>query len=118
MATLEELYARVLADDAERAAFAQAAKTPEGLQAFLARQGCDATPEDVADFLKERQSDQGEIADEELGSVAGGCNGQEAVMSIFTVGVLCAGAAIYSSAKDNMTADNGVILCAEGRASD
>ena len=118
MATLDELYARVLADDAECAAFAQAAKTPEGLRAFLEQSGCDATPDELAAFLKGRQSGQGEIADEELDSVAGGCNGQEAVMSIFTVGVLCAGAAIYSSAKDNMTADNGVILCAEGRASD
>ena len=118
MATLDELYTKVLADEAERAAFAQAGATTEGLRAFLADRGCDATPEDVAAFLRGRQSDQGEISDEELDSVAGGCNGQEAVMSVFTVGVLCAGAAIYSSVKDNMTADNGVILCAEGRASD
>lgn len=72
MASLDELYVKVLTDDAERAAFAQATKTPEGMRAFLADRGCDATPEDVAAFLEGRQSDQGEIADEGLDSVAGG----------------------------------------------
>ena len=59
MATLDELYTTVLADEAERAAFAEAAKTPEGLSAFLADRGCDATPEQLAEFLKERQAGQG-----------------------------------------------------------
>ena len=75
MATLDELYKKVLADEAERAAFAEAAKTPEDMRAFLADHGCDAAPEEVATFLEARRSEQGEIADEELDSVAGGCGG-------------------------------------------
>lgn len=77
MATLDELYKKVLADEAEHTAFAEAAKTPEGLHAFLADRGCDATPEDVATFLEARRTEQGEIADEELDSVAGGCGSSE-----------------------------------------
>ena len=75
MATLDELYANILADEAERTAFAEAAKTPEGMAAFLKGHGCEATPGQVAEFLKERQSEQGEVSDAELDSVAGGCAG-------------------------------------------
>ena len=39
MATLEEIYQQVTASDDEKAALAEAAKTPEGLQAFLSERG-------------------------------------------------------------------------------
>lgn len=91
MATIEELYKKVLSDDAEKAAFAEAGKTPEGLAAFLKERDCEATPEEVVDFLKAKQAQQGELADEELDSVAGGCSdtGDKVIISVFGLGVGC-----------------------------
>lgn len=111
MATLDELYTNVLADEAEKAAFAEAAKTPEGLAAFLEAHGCDATPEQVAEFLKARRSEEGEISDAELDSVAGGCNAGEAAHSIISFGISCAAAAIMSAVDGSMRGEDGQILC-------
>ena len=111
MATLDELYSTVLANEAEKAAFAEAAKTAEGLSAFLAERGCAATPEQVTAFLKEKQAAQGEMSDAELESVAGGCNGVEALCSTLTLGVSCAVVAGVSAAYDRPKGDDGEILC-------
>ena len=111
MATLDELYTTVLADEAEKAAFAQAAKTPEGLTAFLEAHGCDAAPDQVAEFLKARQTAQGEMSDEELDSVAGGCDTIEGALSIASFGVGCAAVAIVSASYGDMRGDQGQILC-------
>lgn len=72
MATLEEVYAAVMSSDEERAAFFEASKTAGGLSSFLADKGCEATPEQVAEFVKEKAGGAGELADEELDNVAGG----------------------------------------------
>ena len=98
MATLEEIYRQAIADDGTKAALAEAAKTAEGLQAFLSERGCDASPEEVAAFLKGKATSgaEGELADEELDAVAGGCNGSEAGLSIVTFGFGCAVLAIPS----------------------
>ncbi len=111
MATLDELYTRVLADEAERVSFAEAVKTPEGLSAFLKDHGCEATPEQVAEFLKAQMPDQGEMSDAELDSVAGGCNVWEGVSSAVTVGVACAIMGGMSAALDAPGGDDGQILC-------
>ncbi len=111
MASLDELYNTVLADEDEKAAFAEAAKTPEGLSAFLAERGCNATPEQVGEFLKAKMPDQGEMSDAELDSVAGGCNGTEAALSIVSLGVTCAYLATFSRGMDDMKGDDGQILC-------
>ncbi len=111
MATLDELYTRVLADEAERAAFAEAAKTPEGLSAFLAQRGCDAAPGQVAEFLKAKTADQGEMSDAELDSVAGGCNTMEAVHSTLSFGITCVAFATASWIAGDSKGDDGQILC-------
>lgn len=113
MATLEEIYERALSDEGERTAFVTSAETLEGLTAFLAERGCDATPEQVASFLKEKQAAQGEISDAELEAVSGGCNGAEAFDSVITFGVGCAVEAIYSAATSGSKGIGGRILCAE-----
>ena len=115
MATLEKIYQQVIANDDEKAALAEAAKTPEGLHAFLAERGCDASPEEVAEFLKGKAAAgaEGELADEELGDVAGGCNGTEAAYSIYTVGIGCAVSAIESAIGSGNHGPNGAILCAD-----
>lgn len=112
MATLEEVYQQVLGDDGERAAFVEAAKNGT-VQAFAAERGCHATEQEVADFLKEVSTREGELSEAELEGVAGGCNGKEAYLSVCTVGVGCAIGAIASAASDNMKGPDGRILCAD-----
>ena len=76
MATLEEVYQNALSSGEERVAFAEAAKTEEDLAAFLAARGCEATPGQALEFLKEKVEVAGELADAELDDVAGGgCGG-------------------------------------------
>ncbi len=111
MATLEEIYGTVLANDEERAAFTEAAKTPEGLAAFLQGHGCDATPEQVAEFLKAKQAEQGEMSDTELESVAGGCNAVEGVLSVVSAGISCIAASVASAAMGDMRGDKGQLMC-------
>ncbi len=74
MATLEEIYAKVLSDEGERQALAQAVATQEGAAAFLAERGCDARPEELAAFFQAKASGsaEGELGDAELESAAGG----------------------------------------------
>lgn len=75
--TLEELYGKTLSDDGLKAAFLAALKAGT-LAEFLSAQGCGATVEETAEFLKARQEAEGELADEELDAVAGGgCNAAE-----------------------------------------
>ena len=72
MATLREVYAGVLASDEEKKAFGAALSAPDGLGAFLAERGCDATPEQVEALLKEKAASSAEIDDEQLCAAAGG----------------------------------------------
>ena len=67
MKTLETLYQEVLASDELKKGLAEAAKTPEGLKAWICAQGCEATLEQVQAFLKEKQEKTGELTDDELG---------------------------------------------------
>ena len=110
MATLEEVYQRVLADEGERAAFVEAAKNG-ATQAFLAERGCEASEQQVADFLKDVATREGELSEAELEGVAGGCNPTETAMSLFTAGTVCAYLAITSAAGGQMKGDNGQLLC-------
>lgn len=72
MATLDEIYTKALADEDERKAFAKAAPDAQDLAAYLQERGCDATPEEARAFLDGKLSRTGELAGEELASVAGG----------------------------------------------
>ena len=73
MATLEEIYGKVLSDEGEKQALAQAAASREGTAAFLEQRGCEAAPEEFAAFLKEKTKPaEGELGDAELEGAAGG----------------------------------------------
>ena len=93
MKTLQEIYSEITASDELKAAFLEAAKNGKGLD-FLKEKGCETTAEELTAFLKNRMS--GELSDEELDNVAGGCEdasspySEEALMSIFSLGVICA----------------------------
>lgn len=94
--TIEALYKKIIASDELKSAFVEAVKAQK-LGDFLKAQGCDAADAEVVDFLKSLRSAEGELADDELSAVAGGCNSTEAIYSM-TVVICIAIAAI--SAED------------------
>ena len=94
--TIEALYKEIIASDELKSAFVEAAKAQK-LDEFLKSQGCDAAEAEVIDFIKSLQKAEGELADDELSAVAGGCNSTEAIYSM-TVVICIAFAAI--SAED------------------
>ena len=70
MKTMEALYQEILANEELQKSFAEAVQ--EGSEEdFLKANGCETAKEKPEAFLQEEQ--QGELADEELDSVAGGC---------------------------------------------
>ena len=90
MKTLETLYQEVLASDELKKGLAEAAKTPEGLKAWICAQGCEATLEQVQAFRKEKQEKTGELTDDELESAAGGgCEIQEDYSSVMILDRNC-----------------------------
>ena len=95
MKTLQELYNEITASDELKAAFADAAKGGKAAE-FLKAQGCEATAEELAAFLKGQKS--GELSDEELDNVGGGCDtAAEAAFSVMSGGIGCAARAIVSA---------------------
>lgn len=90
--TIEALYKRIIASDELKSAFIEAVKAQK-LDEFLRSQGCEATGAEVVDFLKSLRKGEGELADDELSAVAGGCNSTEAIYSM-TVVICIAFAAI------------------------
>lgn len=92
--TIEALYKKIIASDELKAAFAEAVKAQK-LDEFLKSQGCDAAGAEIMDFLKSLQKGEGELADDELNSVAGGCNSTEAIYSLTVA--FCIGFAIMSA---------------------
>ena len=110
MKTIQELYSEVLKSEELKKAFSEAVQN-KTVEDFLKAQGCEASMEDVAAFLKEQQAKTGELTDNELDNVAGGCNGTEAEVSILTVGIGCAMTAIQSAIGDDMKGTYGTILC-------
>ena len=71
MATLEEIYAKIVSDDTEKKALAEAFATEEGAAAFLAQRGCEASPVELVALMREKAGAAGELADEDLEGAAG-----------------------------------------------
>lgn len=82
--TIEALYKEIIASDELKSAFAEAVKAQK-LDEFLKSQGCDAAGAEIMDFIKSLRKGEGELADDELNSVAGGCNSTEAIYSMTVV---------------------------------
>ena len=96
-----------------KAAFVAAVKEKK-IAEFLKAQGCEATEAEVTEFLKAKQDAEGEIADEELDAVAGGCNDVEFMISVGTLGAYCLGRAIDSATGNGSAKEHwgeGQILC-------
>ena len=104
MKSIQELYNEVMENQKLKEKFIEAAKAGKQ-EAFLKEQGCDATLEEVAAFLKAKAEEDAPLSVDELENSAGGkCNAEthdEGILSFFTAGVGCAVYAIVSAASDN-----------------
>ena len=99
MKSLQVLYKEIIANEELKKAFLEAAKAGK-TEDFIKTHGCEATTEELAAFLKDQS--RGEISDEELDNVAGGCNSAtqfEAIFSTISVGVVCIALAIDSTSE-------------------
>ena len=114
MKTLEELYGEVMASDELKAQLAEVTDG-EGLAAFAAANGVETTAEDALVFLAGKSSPSRELSADELDAAAGGkeTTGQEAWISVVSVGVGCAVyAAVSAATGDCGTAIEGKgVLC-------
>ena len=73
MKTLQDLYNEIMGNDDLKKEFVGAMKN-DGIKAFLEAQGCDASLEEVDEFLKGKASEKGslKISEDELSKIAGG----------------------------------------------
>ena len=71
--TLEELYAKAIADENLKKEFFDAANKGN-LAEFLAANGCEASAEEAEEFVTAKKNQTGELDDDELDTVAGGCD--------------------------------------------
>ena len=97
MKTLDDLYNSVMKSDELKREFVSL-NTNEALVKWVKDQGVEATSEEVIAFLKEKNSRNGELSEEELDQVAGGksADWMEAYFSVFTAGIACGVTAIVS----------------------
>ena len=90
---------------------AEAAKK-NALTDFLNEQGCEAAAEEFIAAVKDQAT---ELSDEKLATVTGGANLTEALLSVMSVGIGCAVAAIVSVAiDDGAEKTEGRLLCEKG----
>lgn len=76
---------------------------------FLQEVGCEASAEEFIAAVKEPTE---ELSDAELDAVAGGANWIEAIISVATLGAMCAVTAITSALEDNgCEKTEGRLLC-------
>ena len=100
MKTVQELYREIMTSEELKKQAIEAAKAGR-MEAFLKEHGCEATMEEVAQFLKEKSQGDASLSLDELKNAAGGeCNhvtAAETFGSIFFVmGVMCAAETIRS----------------------
>lgn len=102
MKTIQALYNEIMADKELKAQFIEAANAGKE-EEFLKKQGCEATMEEVAAFLKAKEEEDAPLSLDELENSAGGnCNAQtkkEAKWSMLSLGLYCATKAIQSAAE-------------------
>lgn len=94
MKTLQELYDEIIKSDELKKAYAEAVKGDK-LADFIKAQGCDATIDEVKDFLKEKMGADAPLSLDDLKTVAGGtvstvtCPSQTCPPSAFCPSTLC-----------------------------
>lgn len=102
MKTIQELYDEVMASEALKAQCIEAVNAGRQEQ-FLREHGCEATPEEVTAFLKEKAEEDAPLSVGELENAAGGgCKtATEGVVSMISAGLACAAWAIASASMKN-----------------
>lgn len=88
MKSLEQLYKEILSSDELKKALAESVKAGN-IEEFVKAHGVEATKEEIIAFLNEQNTKTGELSDEELENVAGGCNEVAAGISVITLGIMC-----------------------------
>lgn len=109
MRTIEMLINEIKNNEALQKLLAEAAKN-NAIAAFLKEQGVDAT---AAEFIAALKAQAEQMDDEALDAVAGGANGEEAIISILSFGICCIVEAINSSKRKDEDWGDGRILCDE-----
>ena len=89
MKTIEELYKEVLASEELKKEFLSL--KPEEVVGFAAKNGCEASLDEIKAFFEAKKNRNGTLSDEELDQVAGGKNADwiEAIVSVAGVGIGC-----------------------------
>ena len=103
MKTIQVLYDEIMANQELKEKFLEAAKAGKQ-EAFLKEHGCEATMEEVAEFLKAKTDEDAPLSLDELENSAGGAckNTMNNVgMSIISLGIGCTVFAIKSAVKGN-----------------
>ena len=108
MKTIESIINQIKVSEELQKKLAEAAKN-NTVADFLKEQGCEATAEEFIAAVKEHTE---ELSDAELDAVAGGANWIEAIISVATLGAMCAVTAITSALQDNgCEKTEGRLLC-------
>jgi predicted ribosomally synthesized peptide with nif11-like leader len=107
MKMIEVIISEIKASEELQKKLAEAAKN-NALAEFLKEQGCEAT---VEEFIAGVKAQASELSDEELGAVAGGAHWEEALLSVFSIGLGCGIAAMTSAIEGQMTKKDGRLLC-------
>ena len=107
MKTIEAIISEIKTSEELQKKLAKAAKN-NALAEFLKEQGCEATAEE---FIADVKAQAAELSDEELGAVAGGAHWEEALLSVFSIGLGCGIAAMTSAIEGQMTKKDGRLLC-------
>ena len=101
MKTIEEMYNEVLASEELKKEFLSL--KPEEVEGFAAKNGCKAGLDEIKAFFEDKKNQAGALSDEELDQVAGGkgFDADEAITSVFSLGLGCAIMVMVSVAAPN-----------------
>lgn len=105
MKTIQELYSEIMASQDLKEKFIEAASAGKQ-EDFLKEHGCDATPEEVVAFLKEKSEEDAPLSLDELENSAGGeCNKKtrkDIGISIGMLGIGCLFEVMISGVKGHV----------------
>ena len=111
MKTIEAIINEIKASEVLQKKLAEAVRN-NTVADFLKEQGCETT---AGEFIAAVKDQATELSDEKLATVTGGANLTEALLSVMSVGIGCAVAAIVSVAiDDGAEKTEGRLLCEKG----
>lgn len=87
MKSLQELYDEVIASEEMKAEFLECGKTEEATAGFLKKYDCNASVDELKDFLTEKATAAAkELSEEELKEIAGGVKAADVVVTVLAFG--------------------------------